>query len=399
MATKKQIILPIALLAGGIALTIGLSAMKKPPEKKEQENVAPLVEVVPASITDLTLDVNSYGLVSPKYSTALVAQVSGQVVSLSDAFVEGAFVKKGDVLARIDPNDYEAALTEAEARLAQARSALEIERAQAKVAKAEWDRISQNADELIPTELYLRKPQLAEKLASFRAAEASLKRAKRNLERTYIRAPYDAIIESRLLSLGSVVNPGSSFGSVNGVDTAEVRLPVADKELQYLVNAGNGANVNLKAQYAGQDTQWQARIVRTEGVIDRKSRMTYLVAEVSDPYALNSEHAPLRFGSYVNATIEGRLVKNAVQVPQHLVRRGKIAVMTEDRTLTFKTINPIREQNGMVISDAGLSDTDQVIVSALEYPTEGMAVKLASDEEADKASQEDGETQIAMKEE
>ncbi len=389
VASKKQIILPIAVLVGGLGMAFAFASMKQAPVEKPEQDTRPLVSIKPLSFDTITLDVKSYGIVKPKNHTELVAQVSGQVVSLSDQFVQGGFVKQGDILARIDPNDYEAALIEAEAGLAQASSALEIERAQVSVAQAEWDRIKGDSHQVIPSELYLRKPQLAEKLANYRAAQASVKRAKRNLERTYIKAPYDAIIEERLISLGSVVNPGNSFGSLSSTSLAEIRLPVADKDLQYLDNQGIGANVSISAEFAGKQTTWQATIVRTEGVVDQRSRMNYLVAQVATPY---QQKNPLRFGSYINATIQGRALDNAIVVPHHLVKDNKIAVLQEGETLTFKTLHIVREQNGMVIADNGLANGEKLITSALEYPTEGMAVKL------DNAELSAPTTQLALKE-
>nr|WP_301003241.1 efflux RND transporter periplasmic adaptor subunit [Pseudoalteromonas sp.] len=374
VATKKQIILPIAVLIGGITLAAGFSTLKKPPEEKPPQDTRPLVATQPINLDAMTLDVKSYGIVQPKERTELIAQVSGQVISVAEHFVEGAFVKQGDILARIDPNDYDADLIEAEAGLAQASSALEIERAQAHVAKAEWERIKADSSDITASALYLRKPQLAEKMARYRSAQASVKRAKRNLERTYIKAPYDAIINARSISLGSVVNPGNSFGSLSSTEVAEVRLPVADKELQYLNNSGIGATVELNGQYAGKETTWQAKVVRSEGVIDQKSRMSYLVAQLLTPYADKAQ--PLRFGAYVNASIEGRTINNAIVVPHHLVKENKIAILNDDLTLSFKTLNIIRKQNGMVIADQGLAQGEQLITSALEYPTEGMAVKI-----------------------
>ncbi|KTF17996.1 MULTISPECIES: efflux RND transporter periplasmic adaptor subunit [unclassified Pseudoalteromonas] len=390
MATKKQIILPIAVLVGGIALAAGFSSMKQPPEEKPEQDTRPLVSADVLNLDAITLDVKSYGVVKAKDHTQLVAQVSGQVVFVSEQFVQGGFVSQGDILARIDPNDYEAALIEAQAGLAQASSDLEIERAQAHVAKAEWDRIKDDSNQVIPSNLYLRKPQLAEKLARYRAAQAAEKRAVRNLERTYIKAPYDAIIAARDISLGSVVNPGSQFGSLSSTSIAEIRLPVADKELQYLENGGIGAMATLTAEFAGKPTTWQAKIVRSEGVIDQKSRMSYLVAQVNTPY---QSKQPLRFGSYINATITGQTLANAIVVPHHLVKDGKIAVLNDDLTLSFKTLNIVREQNGMVIANEGLNQGEQLITSALEFPTEGMQVKLN-----DLVSPK-GATQLALKEE
>ncbi|KAF7773720.1 hypothetical protein PCIT_a0031 [Pseudoalteromonas citrea] len=391
MASKKQIILPIAVLIAGIGISAAFSAMKKPPEEKIEKVIHPLVEVQTVTVAPMQLTVDSYGIVKPKYTTNLVAQVSGQVIQISERFVRGGFVKTGETLARIDPNDYEAALIEAQANLAQASSALEIEQAQAHVAKAEWQRIKNNTNETIPSELYLRKPQLAEKLAQFRAAQASEKRAKRNLERTYIKAPYDAIIESRQVSLGSVVSPGSQFGALNATSVAEIRLPVADKDLQYLVNNGINAPVVLSAKFAGKPVTWNGQIVRSEGVIDERSRMTYLVAQVDIPYGLTEK--PLRFGTYLNAKIEGQWLQSAVIVPRHLVKDGRIATLQGDSTLTFKSLNIVREANGLIIADHGLNDGNHIITSALEYPSDGMTVRIEN------TLTQSPETQLALKKE
>tara|TARA_B100000700_G_scaffold103277_2_gene116472 strand:+ start:602 stop:1774 length:1173 start_codon:yes stop_codon:yes gene_type:complete len=389
VASKKQIFLPLGVLAGAIGVFVALSAMKSPPPQKAQQDIAPLVEVTPVELTDVTLKVHSYGEVMAQEQTELVAQVSGQVVSVSEQFVKGGFVAKGDELLRIDPNDYEAALIEAQAGLAQAQSALEIEQAQAHVAKAEWQRIKDNANEVIPSELYLRKPQLAEKLANFRAAQAQVKRAKRNLERTSIRAPFDALVTAKNISLGSVVSPGSKLGQVDATDIAKVRLPVANHDMQYLVDGGVGAKVSLQSDIAGKAVTWQGTIVRNEGVVDKRSRMTYLVAYVNTPY---QHSVPLRFGAYTNATITGKQLRNAAIIPSHLIKENRVALLNNDNTLEFSALNVIREQDGMAYVDTGLTTGEQLITSALEYPTEGMALRL-NDEPTQKPH-----TQLALKE-
>jgi len=108
VATKKQIILPIIVLAIGIAGLVGISALKKPPEEKPVVDTTPLVSVEAIEYKPMTFSVSSYGVVAAKYDTELVAQVSGEIIYLADKFVKGGFVKKGDILAKIDPSDYEA---------------------------------------------------------------------------------------------------------------------------------------------------------------------------------------------------------------------------------------------------------------------------------------------------
>ncbi|PKG57982.1 biotin/lipoyl-binding protein, partial [Shewanella sp. GutDb-MelDb] len=129
MATKKQIILPVVVIALGVAGFIGISALKKPPEEKPELDTTPLVSVQAVEIKPMDFSVNSYGVVAAKYETELVSQVNGEIVYLSDKFVRGGFVKKGDVLAKIDPSDYDAALIDAQASMASARATLVQEKA------------------------------------------------------------------------------------------------------------------------------------------------------------------------------------------------------------------------------------------------------------------------------
>lgn len=396
MTRKKQIIIPIIILVSGILIFMALSSMKNPPEEKPVVDNTPIVAIEPVSVGSMHLKVGSHGVVLPKYETELIAQVNGQIVELSPAFVRGGFVEKGQLLARIDPSDYEAALIDAEANLASSHASLETERAQGKVAESEWRKIT----DALPTELSLRKPQLAQELAHVKAAEARVLRAKRDLERTEIRAPYDAMIEMRSIGLGSYVGTGSSVGKLLGTAVAEVRLPVADNQLQFLIAEGDAASVTLKGTFAGKETQWQAKIARNEGVVDNTSRMSYLVAEVKDPYGLSSgEHKPLRFGAYVNADIYGITLANATTVPRYLVENDRIAILDSDSKLRYLNIEIVRQDGASLIIGNGLNDGDRIIVSALDYPVDGMALALESDKPKDGSEdtpEESGrETQVA----
>ncbi|MDO6444715.1 efflux RND transporter periplasmic adaptor subunit [Colwellia sp. 1_MG-2023] len=397
MTRKKQIIVPIVILIAGILLFMAFASMKKPPEEKAKVDNTPIVAVEEISVAPMTLTVDSYGIVTPKYETEIVAQVSGLIVELSDAFVRGGFVEKDQLLARIDPSDYEAALIDAEANLASASAALEQEQAQGKVAEQEWKRITDAS----PTELSLRKPQLAQELARVKAAEAAVLRAKRNLERTEIRAPYNAMIEDRNIGLGAFVGTGNRVGKLLGTETAEVRLPVADNQLQFLIDQGKEAEVDLVGTYAGIDTTWRAHIARSEGVIDNKSRMSYLVAEIKDPYSLlpanQDAKTPLRFGSYVNANILGLALAQATKLPRYLVVNNQVAVLDDESKLHYVDIEIVRQDGGDVIVSKGLTHGDQLITSALDYPVDGMKLALPGDksENIDAEENKETDTQIA----
>lgn len=389
MVHKKQIILPIAILVAGVIAFVGFSSLKTPPEEKAEVDNTPIVAVENIVVAPMILHVSSYGIVKPKYETSLVAQVYGEIVELSDIFVRGGFVKKGQLLARIDPNDYHAALIEAQASMASARAALEKEVAQGKVAEREWKQIKDTS----PTELSLRKPQLAQELARVKSAQAGILRAERNLQRTEIKAPYDAMIDNRMIGLGSFVSVGTQIGKLLGTAIAEVRLPVADNQLQFLIDQGHFSKVKLVGTYAGKSVEWLANIARNEGVIDNKSRMTYLVAEIRNPYLLKGASAeknttgnktvshvePLRFGSYVQAEILGVEIANASVLPRYLVVGDTVALLDNDSKLHYAAIDIVRQEGANVVVSSGLFDGDRLIVSALDYPVDGMKLALISD--------------------
>ena len=385
MNINSKIALPFITLLIGIGGYYGFGALKSGPEKKEKVEPEIPVTVEEVVLASTPLTIYSYGESSAKHNATLVAQVSGKIVQIADSFERGKLVKKGELLALIEPLDYEATLAEAKANLASAQAALELEKAQSKVAKDEWEQIhSQPAPAL-----GLRKPQLAQELARVKAAEVGLQRAQNNLERTEIRAPFDAIVSERQISIGSFANVGVALGQVQSIDTAEIRLPVPSGELAYLTNNGLGAEVKL---YSGdsQQTTWQGKIIRVENIVDNTSRMVHLVAEIQSPYhmedlvidatqpdlAQRQNRPSLPFGTYLTAEIKGNTVKNSTKIPYHILNNNRVAVINDDGRLAFKTVNIVRKASDYLIVTGGLNNADKLITSPLAYPVAGTKVKV-----------------------
>lgn len=373
-ARTKQLLYPVIALGFCAAGAAAMMATKSPPEKKPFEKPIPFVATAPVELDRVQLSARSQGLVEPRFRTQLVAQVSGEVIAVAPAFVKGGIVKKGEVLAQIDPFNYEVKVQQAEANLASARAAFILERAQGQVAEAEWEKIT-NAK---PSELGLRKPQQEQALAAVKAAEASLKQAQKDLQRTEIIAPFNAVVAEREASPGTFVSVGAGLGTLLDVSVAEVRLPVMQDELQYLVGFGLDAEVELQGIAAGQQSTWRGRIVRDEGVIDAESRMMYLVAEIPDPYGMRQlpgvHPHRLPFGTFVSARIGGRELPAAAVVPRQVVRENQVAVV-EDDTLRLKPVEVARHLDKVSIIAGGLSASDVIVTSALANPVDGMKVQ------------------------
>lgn len=375
-----------------------LQATKAPAEKKDKEKPIPFVSVEPIEVGPLQLVAASQGEVTSRYETVLISQLTGVIVNVSPEFVDGGIVKKGELLAQIDPFDYKVRVQQANADLASARAAFIQERAQGQVAEAEWASISTSK----PSDLGLRKPQQEQALSAVKASEAALTQAKKDLERTEIRAPFDALIRTRDASLGQFVSIGNQLGQLMDISVAEVRLPVNQSDFALLTNRGELAEVDLHGQSYGEEHVWKGRIVRDEGMVNAESRMIFLVAEVVDPYGLLDQTKPrLPFGTYLTANIKGKKITGA-RIPRRLFVDKKLPLIKENK-LKFADVRQLKQDGKFTIVSGGISDGDLILVSTLDAPVEGMAVswrkEIASQENSEKKNPENIDVKTTLSDE
>jgi RND family efflux transporter MFP subunit len=397
MRMRLRRLLPVAILLGAVGLTAALISARPAPPRNETAPLAPLVEVQPAQPFEGAFVLTTQGTVSPRTQTVLVSEVNGAIVETVDRFNAGGFLRKGDVLLRIDPKDYQAALKRAEAQVANRQALLAQEQARAEQARKDWENLRRPGE---PSDLVLRVPYVAEAEANLRSAQADLQQARVNLERTVIRAPFDGLLREKRVDLGQYVAIGSQLAVLYAVDRAEVRLPLTEADSQFvqLPAAGtgdaDGAPVVLRATIAGTSHTWPARLVRSEGVIDERSRVIHAVVAVEDPYGLSGREGPaLPFGTFVQAEIPARVDHQVVGVPRHALRGGnQLMVVGEDGKLHLRDVHVVRGDAQQIFVDTGLQPDERVIVSALDAPVEGMAVRIAGEEEPEAVADAAGAT-------
>ncbi len=391
----KKIMVPFLIIIAASAVTAILVLSRPTPEIKPPEERITLVELETARSRDMVFSVDSQGTVEPRTQTTLVAEVSGRVMSVSNQFVVGGFFREGELLLSLDSADYEVSVQQARANLLTARAQLTQEQAQAEQAGRQWDLSGRARADAPP--LALRTPFLAEAEARVLFAEADLARAERQLERTKIRAPYDGLMREKMVDIGQYVGTGTQLARTFAVDFAEIRLPLADRDIAFLnlpqpgallgassseQNGGEGAKVHgtpvkLSAVVGGKPVHWDARIVRTDGVVDSNSRVYYAIAQVNDPYNLraNTNAAVLAIGSFVNATLQGVSAQGVFSLPHSAVRNSnQVMIMDQDQRLRTRTVNVLRTDKDFVYVDDGISNGEQVIVSPVPVPIEGMRV-------------------------
>ena len=384
---NRKSVLPFLIIALGVIGAVAMVKLRPEPPRKIPPEIVPLVQVQEAVAVQHAYSVVAQGTVYPRTVSSLVAEVAGRVISISEDFDAGGFFERNQVLQTIDDRDYLAAVAAAEADVATANLSYAREEEEARVAQEEWERFGREGE---PTSLVLREPQLAQSAAQLASADARLERARRDLDRTKIRAPFAGRVRTQLRDIGDYVAPGTPTASVYAVDYAEVRLPLPDEELAFLDlplglrtdrdQESRGPAVTLSGQFAGATHTWTGYVHRTEGEIDARTRMLNVIVRVADPYGAGAspDGTPLSVGMFVTATIEGSEIAGAFIVPRSaMIDESRIAVVGPDDRIELRTVRVLRTSRDQAILGAGLRAGERVAISRLEYLVDGMKVRTA----------------------
>lgn len=383
----SKLLIPAGILVLSIIIALGFYLNRPDPKVVDTTPTALLVDAIEVVKEDIRVSVRAQGIVMPRTAGSLTAEVSGRILEVSDQFEVGGFFAQGDTLLRIDQRDYLAAAKAAEAAVASARSNLASEKGRSDVAYQDWVKYSRSVKRSqAATDLALRKPQMEEAQARLDSAQAELDHARDQLDRTLIRAPYDGLFKSKKVDVGQYVNAGAMLAEIFAVDVAELRLALPEHKLNYLElpsltdrDLKIEPDVQLFAEVAGELQQWPAKIVRTEGVFDDRSRVLFAVAEIADPYAIHSARKhELRMGTFVEANIEGRLIRNLVSLPRHILRAGnRVWVIDQQQRLLNRQVSVLRTDGSDVYITEGLESGELVCASTITGAVPGTQVSVA----------------------
>ena len=370
MRTLVSILLGLAILAGAGEAVYMLVLNKPVAQKVERLRTETSVKVLIATKHDVTLPVPSQGLVNAIRSTTLAAQVAGRVEKVT-RFKVGERFANDEILIELDDSDYRSAITQAESALAEANAALIQEQARADQALRDWNKISPGQK---PTDLAARKPQLMSAQARVDAAADSLTRAKRDLERTKIRAPFAGRLSATYTEVGSYLPPGTRIADLESTGRYEVRLPVSLDDLAFIKSQQDGT-VALHAEIGGQKMTWTGTVVRTEGEVERASRSVYLVAELAEDNS--PQDAFLKPGLFLRAQVEGRVIPDVFEIPSlAFLDESHLRVVTKDDKLFNREVKVTRRTATTMLVSEGLQQGDRVCLTSIPAAIDGMQVKV-----------------------
>ena len=379
LSLRKLAIATLATLAGLVAAWIVLTAKSEPQAGAPPERPAPMVEVITAAPSEHQLRVRTQGTIGAKTQVELAAQVAGRVVEVSENFADGGFFNVGDILLKIEPDDYEFALARTEAALAQAEQRLAEERGRSRQAQREWRELGS----VEANDLFLRKPQLRAAELAVTAAEADVAASKLALERTVIRAPFDGRVLQKRADVGQFVGNGTPLAQVYAIEALELRLPVSDAQLallpdSLLTSSGGlvGSSAAVTVHIGDKVWNFSAPIVRSEAEIDRRSRVANLIAEFSGTSEVGEGRPALTPGVFARAEILGRPVPGVIELSNTaLSPDGHILVVNEQSILERKDVDVVnREKDRVWIS--GISKGEVVVAELNNTLFPGLRVQV-----------------------
>lgn len=433
----RKILLPALVIILAIVVAKILLATKPEPKKRPPQERSTVVEIQELNPQDYVLTVQASGVVKARTQSDLVAEVAGRIESVSEAFQEGAYFDKGDVLLTLDAQTVAQAKTIAESELAanqaslvqlmaeekSARRSLQLAEKNLQLGRNEWQRVKGLwnkrliAKSLVDTEeqkviqLEQQVTDLSARLTTFssqkkasraqiNAAKARLAREQLNVQRTQITAPFTGRILSKQVDVGQYVSPGKALGTIYATDYVEVNLPLSLAQYELLdmpevfrnqkVDEKRYPEVVFRSANASTRHQWKGKVVRSSAALDENTRQISVIARIDNPYEASAENTrAIRIGQYVKADIQGRSFKDILVVPVVALRHGREILLYDEGKIDIQPVEVLWSANTEVVirADAALLNKP-LIITPLATAAKGMSVKTV--EEVRKANKRRG---------
>ena len=379
-----KVLLSILIVGAGVATATYLNNTGPKSKKRPRAKLAPVVQVEPLQVSTHRVTIAAMGTVIPAREVVLNSRISGQVVEVHPSFTAGGVVEAGTEVLRLDREDYVLALAQKRSAVADAEAALKLELGHQDVARREWELLNKGKPAAeTEADLALRKPHLNKAKAAVDAASAQMKKARLDLARTSITVPFNALVRSTSVELGSQVSSQGPLAELVGTDAFWVRASVPVDRIEWIDIPGEpgAAGSKVRIIYGG-DSECSGTVRRLLGDLGTEGRMARVLVEVEDPLGLrpgSPKPAPLLLGQYVAVEIEGDALDEVFRIPRSALRdNGTVWVVDEQGMLHIRQVEAVWRDAHVVLIRDGFEPGERLIVSDISGPVEGMRVRVAS---------------------
>ena len=385
------------------------------PEIKKRGKTAQVwpVDVVELNFKNHQPELRLFGETVAGRQVELRALVAGEVIKTGEGLREGSIVKKNDTLLVINPFDYQVALAEAQAALAEAKArlaeiraligqekdALKFARQQASIARRDVRRaeilvkkgsvsrkllddrrlvLSQRAEAVkrAQNNIKVQKARLGQQQANIKRAEWKLKQARRNLDLTVLKAPFDAYVSDVRAQVGRRLSSNDQVARLYDRNWMEVRFTLSDRQYGRIVSyAGDLPGRPIRVQWRVGETPiiYQGKIERTAAQISSAKGGVEVFARIADPL----KPTPLRAGAFVEVFMPDRAYEKVASIPQTSLYDGKFVYAVRDGRLHRLAAEVVGSTgDALLIRGSALREGSKLLTTRLTVVDDGIRVKI-----------------------
>ena len=407
---RRQIIVSLILIAvlltAGMGITIGLVRTRPAPPTRDVSRPPLLVEAMMVQPQTVVEPIVAYGTARADRFARLSSQVVGEIVELGDWLKPGVEVRKGQVLLRLDEEEYAQRLASAQSRLEADRAQLaqlEVEgrnldrliaiaRKELDIAQSDFDRIkalfedgeshprehdqyhrvlqqARSAHQVLDNRKALLPSRGAQWEANCRNRQAEVALAQLNLDRCRIAAPFDGRIDEVLVELGERVQLGRELVTLLNPDLIEVPLDLP-ASVRHRVRTGAACRLLVDST---DEVAWAGLVKRISPTASEATRTFKLYVEIN-----NAEQTQrLVPGFFVRATVDGPTLEDVLIVPRGAIQQNRVFVYNAGEA-HLRDVSVVRHLLDRTVV-TGLRPGEVVITSNLDTLYEGAAVRLDPD--------------------
>ncbi len=438
MKYSKKLLFFIPIAAGVVLLFSMMNNKQEPsrPELSEQPRMVNVVTVQPMTIIPR---VTGYGYVQPTETWEAIPEVGGKIVAIHPELEKGAFIAKGDLLVRINPESYglaesrglasvmsvDAQLKELAQQESNTQKLLNIERQKLKLTEQELLRKKQlfgkgyisasdleleeknllaqqtnvnnllNSLKLIPSQ---EKALLAQKDSDV----SSLTERRLDIEKTVIRAPFNCRVSEVNIELNQFAPAGTMLVKVVNISEVEIPVQLSPTNFTSLLSAkiGNstaldatnlnmdairkliGISATVKVPLFNRKAEWEGVFRRTSESIDLETGAVTVYVAVKQPYAkiIPSERPPLVPNFYAEVELNGRPRANRFILPFQAIHNGVLYLVNSDNRLVQQEVKVEMVMGDLAVIRDGLAAGSRIITTDLVPAIEGMLLEPVKDE-------------------
>ncbi len=368
--------------AGALVIIIGsawlfkeiLASQKMDPPERPKVKLINYVRVIETTHNSINTKVEAYGRVSSSQLLNITAEVGGKLLAGDIPLKEGQNFKKGELLCRIHNVEQSFSLQARKSTflnlLASILPDLKIDfRESYPTWQAYFDAIDlkKGLPDLPQAQSSQEKTFLATKniLGEFYI----IKSMEENMKKYALYAPYNGSIAKANLEVGSVVNSGTTIGTIIRTDLLELIIPCELKDIPY-VEPGKKVEI---VQEGLNEIRWSGRIVRIADMVDPNTQSVNVFIAIQ-----NFKLGELYDGLYLKAEIPGKVIEKAMIVSRNILRNKNEVFVVEDGTLKTKKVNVLKI-NGEDAIITGLGIGEALVVDAPTNASNNLEVEMIND--------------------